>query len=117
MKYKGSYQRAVQRLDIKPAPAPLPPPPETREAALIRLGELEQKIVRGQRGSNVIAEKMQIQTLLSTTLKRGPTPKKSPPPMRQVNEEIPYVGPRCDFCGGEAPGGICINKTEGWPHP
>lgn len=32
-------------------------------------------------------------------------------------EPVPYDGPRCDYCGGEAPGGACGNNTPDYPHP
>lgn len=126
MKFKGAYREAVRRLNVVPIP-PAPRPfvaPVTREEALVRLGAVNVAIVKGGKHApsraNLVAELLQIQTLLATTLRRRPTPRKeaAPPRMTKADtERIPYVGPRCDHCGGEAPGGACVNEGPDYPHP
>ena len=109
---------------------PTPPPikafvlPTTREEAITRLGALEQIMLRErgnnrfpERRRNAVAEKMAIMTLLSTELKRKPTPRKVTTTRTLANEAPPYAGPRCGFCGGEAPDGRCTNESEEYPHP
>lgn len=62
--------------------------------------------------------------------KRGEKPRaelKKPKPVKLVDwqkaerlakfEPQPYDGPRCDYCGGEAPGGACSNSGPDYPHP
>jgi hypothetical protein len=121
VRFKGAYRDAIRSVrPILPIPEPMRPQPTTREAALVRLGELEQVLITGEKSRRkpAAAEKMAIQALLATSLRRRPTPKREArPPFETPNEAIPYAGPRCGFCGGAAPGGVCVNLGVDWPHP
>lgn len=36
----------------------------------------------------------------------------------EVTKPLPddYKGIRCEYCGGETIDGICVNKSDDWPH-
>ena len=110
----------------------------TREQAKARLADIEvklatpglQKYVR----SPLILEKLIIQKHLASgrlpseaqaagaakreNLRQGlrsdGRPRPIPAPPLFVDD---YVGPRCDYCAGPKPNGICLNAGPDWPHP
>ena len=100
----------------------------TKEQAKVRLAELAVNMsgLDKFRKNKLILEKLQIEQLLGSGVLPSEAEAKGSAKRNKKDAKAArkpplfvddYVGPRCDYCSGPKPQGVCLNAGPDWPHP